>query len=79
MVKRGERGQVDGAVNTVVSMFVGAIVAAHLVPMAINEIGSVSTAGWSSSTAQWWEIMPVMIAAAVLIHFAGSAVNGGGR
>ena len=77
---RAQSGGAAGAgVNVVVSIFVAALVAAYLLPMAINEIAGVDTSSWTGGAAELWAIIPVMIVLAVFIYFVNAALNTGGR
>lgn len=73
-----DRGQVTGqammAVGLVVALTVGAIVAAFLLPIGINEIVGVDTTSWSSGADSLWNIMDVIIVLALFLFFTGVAL-----
>lgn len=75
------RGQADasGAVNLVVALVVGGLMAAFLLPIAIDEIANVDTSGWDGGAAALWGILPVMIVLAVFLFFVGVALQKSGR
>jgi small-conductance mechanosensitive channel len=76
--KRADRGQMtgaDSAVNLVVALVVGGLMAAFLLPIAIDEIATVDTSSWTSGAASLWEILPVMIVLAIFLFFVGMAVR----
>lgn len=73
------RGQMasgaDKAVNLVVGLMVGGLVAAFLLPVAIDEIVSVDTSSWGSGASSLWNIMDVIIVLAVFLFFIGIALR----
>lgn len=69
----------SGAVNLVVALVVGALMAAFLLPIAIDELVSVDTSGWTGGAAALWDILPVMIVLAVFLFFVGVALARSGR
>lgn len=73
---RGQMAGADVAVRLVVALVVGGLMAAFLLPIAINEIATVDTASWTSGAASLWEILPVMIVLAIFLFFVGIAVSG---
>lgn len=76
--KRADRGQMtgaDNAVNLVVALVVGGLMAAFLLPIAIDEIATVDTSSWTSGASALWEILPVMIVLAIFLFFVGMAVS----
>lgn len=78
---RRDRAQMgaSGAVNLVVALVVGGLMAAFLLPIAINEISGVETTDWSDGAAALWNILPVMIVLAVFLFFVGVALRRTGR
>jgi hypothetical protein len=62
----------------VVSILVASLMAAYLLPMAINEIAGVDTTGWGSGAAALWELIPVMIVLAIFLFFTYMAVERAG-
>lgn len=77
------RGQVDtgasAAVEVVVGLVVGGLMAAFLLPLAIEEIVDVDTGDWGSGAAELWELLPVMIVLAIFLFFVGLALSRGDR
>jgi hypothetical protein len=70
------RGQMaSNAVNLVVALMVGGLVAAFLLPVAVNEIVSVDTTTWGSGASSLWDIMDLVIILAAFLFFIGLAVS----
>lgn len=69
----------DEAVSVVVGLVVGGLMAAYLLPMAIEEIVAVDTSSWTAGAAELWELLPVMIVLAIFLFFVGLALQRGGR
>lgn len=69
----------NGAVNLVVALVVGGLMAAFLLPIVIDELATVDTASWSDGAAALWGILPVMIVLAVFLFFVGVALRRSGR
>jgi len=72
------RGQVSGAstaVNLVVGLVVGGLMAAFLLPIAIDEIVGVDTSSWTNGAGALWEILPVMVVLAIFLFFVGLALS----
>lgn len=78
---RDEQAQTgaDNAVNLVVALVVGGLMAAFLLPIAIDEIATVDTSSWTSGAAAMWDILPVMIVLAIFLFFVGVALRRSGR
>jgi hypothetical protein len=77
-----DRGQVNAAgaaVEVVVAIMVAGLVAAFLLPIAIQEIVAVDTTGWSSGAAEMWGIMDVIIVLGVFLMMIGIALAQSGR
>lgn len=79
-LSRDKRAQMGGgasrATNLVVGLVVAGLMAAFLLPVAINEIVSVNTSNWNSSgAASLWNILPVMVVLAIFLFFVGLALN----
>jgi small-conductance mechanosensitive channel len=70
----GTMNAAQKAVGVVVGLMVGGLVAAFLLPVAIDEIVNVDTTNWSSGAASMWEIMDVIIVLAVFLFFIGVAL-----
>lgn len=75
------RGAVSAheAVGLVVALMVGGLVAAFLLPVAINEIVSVSTTSWGSGASSLWDVMDLIIVLAVFLFFIGVALAASNR
>lgn len=76
---RRAQGAAGEAANVVVSIMVAALMAAYLLPMAIDEIVGVDTSSWTGGAAELWAIIPVMIVLAIFIFFVNMALATGGR
>lgn len=62
------------AISLVVALTVGALVAAFLLPVGIDEIVGVDTSNWSSGAQSMWDILDVIIVLAVMLFFFGVAL-----
>lgn len=69
------RAQASDSVNLVVGLTVAGIVAAFLIPVAINEIVDVETTNWGSGASSLWDIMDLIIVLAVFLFMIGLALN----
>lgn len=74
MDNRGQTGA-SKAVNLVVALVVGGLMAAFLLPIAIDEIATVDTSSWDSGAASLWNILPVIVVLAIFLFFVGMAVS----
>lgn len=74
MDTRGQAGA-DSATNLVVGLVVAGLMAAFLLPIAIEEISNVSTSEWSDGAASLWSVLPIMIVLAIFLFFVGLALN----
>lgn len=63
------------AVNLVVGLVVGGLLAAFLLPIAIDEISAVDTSSWSNGAGALWDILPVMVVLAIFLFFTGLALR----
>lgn len=72
--ERGE-GEANQAVNVVVGLLVGGLMAAFLLPLAINELVAVDTSSWTSGAGELWSLLQVMIVLAIFLFFTQLAVN----
>ena len=62
-IKKGETSQV-------ISLVIGAFVAAVLLPIAINQIVSTSTTNWNPAVATVFSVLlPVLVMVAVVLRF----------
>ncbi len=71
---RGQAGMANRAVQIVVALTVGGIVAAFLLPVAIDELVAVDTSSWSSGASSMWAILDVIIVLVVFLFFISLAV-----
>ena len=79
---RAQMQMADRAVSIVVAIVVAGLLAAFLLPIAIEEISGVDTSGWDPGAAELWDILPIMIVLAIFLFFVGVALrqkNAGGR
>lgn len=76
--ERAQAGASGEAVQVIVGLVVGGLMAAFLLPIVINELVSVETTAWSEGASALWNILPVMIVLAVFIFFAGLAIDRAG-
>lgn len=77
-----DRAQMTGAeegVEVVVGLVVGGLMAAFLLPLAINEIVGIDTSSWTGGAAELWELLPVMIVLAIFLFFVQLAIARSGR
>lgn len=59
------------AIALVVSLTVGGLVAAFLLPVGIDEIVGVDTSNWSTGAQSMWDILDVVLVLAVMLFFFG--------
>lgn len=76
---RAQSNGASKAVNLVVALVVGGLMAAFLLPIAIDEIAGVDTSSWDDGAAALWGILPVMIVLAIFLFFVGVALRRSGR
>lgn len=67
------------AVSLVVALMVGGLVAAFLLPVAIDEIVGVDTSSWGSGASSLWDVMDLVIVLAVFLFFIGVALAASNR
>jgi len=72
---RAQTGGANDATNLVVGLVVAGLMAAFLLPIAIQEITNVSTTGWSDGAASLWGVLPIMIVLAIFLFFTGLALK----
>lgn len=72
---RAQMGGADDATNLVVGLVVAGLMAAFLLPIAIEEIANVTTTGWSDGAASLWNVLPIMIVLAIFLFFTGLALK----
>lgn len=61
-------------VALVVTLFVGALMASILLPIAIDEIVGVDTSAWDTSTQTLWDLLPVVIILSPVLFFVFAAI-----
>ncbi len=62
------------AVKLVVALTVGGLVAAFLLPVALDEIVGVDTSNYSSGAASLWNILDIIVVLAMFLFFVGVAL-----
>ena len=65
----------DRATNLVVGLVVAGLMAAFLLPIAIEEITNVSTTNWSDGASSLWSVLPIMIVLAIFLFFVSLALR----
>lgn len=75
MDSRAQMSGANRATNLVVGLVVAGLMAAFLLPIAIDEIANVDTTSWTSGAASLWDILPIMIVLAIFLFFVGMALN----
>jgi flagellar biosynthesis protein FlhB len=66
-------------VSLVVALTVGAIIAAFLLPIGIDELVAVDTSSWSNGATALWDILDVIIVLAVFLFFIAVALAAADR
>lgn len=72
---RAQTGGASRATNLVVGLVVAGLMAAFLLPIAIEQIANTSTSGWSDGAASLWGVLPIMIVLAIFLFFVGLALK----
>jgi len=67
MVKKG--------VGVIIGLLVAGVLAANLLPTAINQIVSVDTSSWDSGTIAMWELLPLLFVLVILLVAIGWALD----
>jgi hypothetical protein len=62
------------AIAVVVGLTVGGLVAAFLLPIALDQIVAVDTSNYSDGAAAMWNLMDVIITLAAVLFFVGVAL-----
>lgn len=62
-------------VSLVVALTVGAIVAAFLLPIGVDELVGVDTSSWSSGATALWDILDVIIVLSLFLFFISVALG----
>lgn len=55
--------------NAIIGMAISVLIVAAVLPDAITALFNVSTAGWSSGTVAIWNVLPLVIIAAIVISY----------
>lgn len=71
---QGTQNSAMRVVGLVVALTVGGIVAAFLLPIAIEELVNVTTTDWSDGASALWGILDVIVVLAVFLAFIGIAL-----
>lgn len=66
-------------VSLVVALTVGAIVAAFLLPIGVDELVGVDTSAWSDGATALWDILDVIIVLALFLFFIAVALAAADR
>lgn len=61
-------------INLIVALTVGGLIAAFLLPVAIDEIVGVDTSNWSSGAQSVWDILDLIIVIGLLLFMIGLAL-----
>lgn len=69
-----DRAQSRG-VGLVVTLTVASIVAAYLLPVAIDELVAVDTTSWGSGASSLWDIMDLIVVLAIFLFMIGLAIS----
>lgn len=72
---RTDMGGAGAAVEVIVGLLVGGLMAAFLLPMVISEIVGVDVSSWSAGAAELWNLLPVIIVLAIFLFFVGLALD----
>jgi len=67
-------GQARG-VDLVVTLTVAALVAAFLIPVAIDQLVNVDTTNWGGGASSLWDIMDLIIVLAIFLFMIGLAIS----
>lgn len=71
------RGAVSAnrAVDLVVAVTVGALMAAFLLPIAVDEIESVDTSSWSDGASSIWGVLSILVVLSIFLYFVNVATD----
>jgi hypothetical protein len=67
LFKRDEKAVME--TSTIVTMAIGIIVLAALVPTALETLFDVDTTNWSAGARAIWDVLPIVILAGLLVAF----------
>jgi len=68
--EKDPRGSLE--VNAIISLVIGLIVLAIMLPVALTEIMGVDTTTWDSSVAAVWDLLPILAVLAGLVMIVGA-------
>lgn len=68
-------GKMDKILGIVMTLVVGLLLVAFLVPLAFDEMYTANTTSWSDSVADIWELLPVIGAIVLILVFIGLAMR----
>lgn len=78
-----DRGQMAGGAKEVIALVialtVGAIVAAFLLPVGLDELVGVDTSNYSSGAQSLWDILDVIVVLALFLFFIAVALGAADR
>lgn len=68
------QGMTNG-INLVVTIVVAALVAAFLIPVAVDQLVNVDTTSWGSGASSLWDILDLIVVLAVFLFMIGFAIS----
>lgn len=77
--ERAQAGEARTVVSLVVALMVGAIVAAFLLPIGVEEIVDVNTSNWSGAAQSLWGVLDIIIIFALFLFFVSIALGASNR
>lgn len=69
--ENAEDGQLS--VGNIISLVIGLIVLAIMLPVALTELMNVNTSGWDTSVAAVWDLLPILAVLGGLVMIVGYA------
>jgi hypothetical protein len=66
---------VSKGVAVIIGLLVAGVLAANLLPTAIDEIISVDTSSWDSGTVAMWDLLPLLFILVILLVVIGWALD----
>ncbi len=66
---------VSKGVAVIIGLLVAGVLAANLLPTAIDEIVSVDTSSWDSGTVAMWDLLPLLFVLVILLVVIGWALD----
>ena len=67
------------SVGNIISLVIGLIVLAIMLPVALTELMDVDTTGWATSVAAVWDLLPILAVLGGLVMIVGYASMRKGR